>query len=164
MAKLTPRMTASIWEIVFPVFYYFGTAENSVCHGVSLAAIYNVLLLLTISPPKIIVTIATYIKIALWESKYPTIKVFTIRECAMVPGCCPEPYDLVFGAGADFARLARRYWNWNDCGPPKEDKRTNQSSMPFASIASVEVSSVDKSEAANILVIFNDGIVYISPV
>jgi len=50
-------------------------------------------------------------KIAVWESEYPTIKVFTIRECDLVPGCCPEPYDLVFGAGADFARLARRYWD-----------------------------------------------------
>merc|ERR1719239_1684815 len=28
-----------------------------------------------------------------------------LRECEMVPGCCPEPYDLVFGAGADFGRL-----------------------------------------------------------
>jgi len=35
----------------------------------------------------------------------------TFRECDLVPGCCPEPYDLVFGAGADFARLARRYWD-----------------------------------------------------
>merc|ERR1719237_481459 len=34
-----------------------------------------------------------------------------LRECDMVPGCCPEPFDLVFGAGADFGRLARRYWN-----------------------------------------------------
>jgi len=35
----------------------------------------------------------------------------TLRECGLVPGCCPEPYDLVFGAGANFGRLARRYWN-----------------------------------------------------
>ena len=58
-----------------------------------------------------VVIIATCNKIAVLESEYQTINVLTIRECDLVPGCCPEPYDLVFGAGADFARLARRYWD-----------------------------------------------------
>ena len=120
------RMTARIGEIVFPDFTLLDCRKFTRPRGGrplgSAWPQYTIFIVadnfpLKVIPPRKVVIIATCNKIAVWVSEYPTIQVFTIRECDLVPGCCPEPYDLVFGAGADFARLARRYWDWNVCAP-----------------------------------------------